>query len=107
MSSGGGDDPLPAISSVRGAEKEAKSDSDTDLYDPGRGSPDHRSRTQWWAWPKKMYYRYKLSTGVYMLGPGEELILHFFFLLGVYFIVTYGLQFYSEMSKGGYLDESS
>jgi hypothetical protein len=82
------DDPLPA-----GTAKGEAGGEDEDLYDPGRNGPPPGA---WFRWPRQMYYRYKLMTGVYMLGPAEEVILHFFFFLGAYFSITYGMQFYSE-----------
>ena len=97
------DNPIPQT--VKPMEKENEDDVSGDLFDPGRGGLDHRVKTVWWMWPKKMYYRYKLMTGVYMLGPGEEAFLHFFFFLGAYFIVTYGIQFYTDMSRSGYIEQ--
>ena len=82
------DDRLPAT-----LGKGSTSDEDDDLYNPGREGPPPGA---WFQWPRQMYYRYKLMTGVYMLGPAEEAILHFFFILGAYFSVSYGMQFYSE-----------
>jgi len=84
-----GDDPLPKDSN----KIDSQNNSDDDLYDPGRGAP---APGVWFRAPRELYYRYKLMTGVYMLGQTEEIILHFFFFLGMYFSVTYGLQFYSE-----------
>lgn len=100
---GDDDDPIPVTKEV--TEKEGMDDESEELYDPGRGYLDHRVKTPWWLWPKKMYYRYKLMTGVYMLGPGEETFLHFFFFLGAYFIVTYGIQFYTEMRSSGFIEQ--
>ena len=34
---------------------------------------------------RKCYYRYTLMTGVYMLDPMEQNLLHFFMLLGAFF----------------------
>ena len=81
------DNPLPPVG------KGGVQGEDDDLYNPGRGGPEEGA---WFRWPRQMYYRYKLMTGVYMLGPAEEVILHFFFLLGAYFSVSYGLEFYSN-----------
>ena len=77
------DDRLPETSGKRGASGE-----DDDIYNPGREGPQPGALFQW---PRQLYYRYKLMTGVYMLGPAEEAILHFFFFLGAYFSVTYGM----------------
>ena len=97
------DDRLPAPAANSTIENH--NDDMVDLFDPGSGSPNHREKDSWLRWPKKQYYRYKLMTGVYMLGPAEETVLHFFFFLGAYFIVTYGLHFYSDLYKGGYIEE--
>ena len=75
---------------------------DEDMYDPGRGSPDYRKKPGLFSFVNTMYFRYKVMTGVYMLGPGEEMILHFFFILGAYFTVTYGIQFWYDMGQAGY-----
>ena len=45
----------------------------------------------------RMYYRYTVMTGVYMLGTVETGILHLAFLLGAYFLYTYFGSFAAEL----------
>ena len=44
-----------------------------------------------------LYYRYTIMTGVYMLDPMEVAFLHFFFVLGAYFVIAYTIQFSDQM----------
>ena len=46
---------------------------------------------------RKCYYRYTLMTGVYMLDPMEQNLLHFFMLLGAFFTMRYSYAFYVAM----------
>jgi len=50
-----------------------------------------------------MYYRYTLMTGVYMLDGIEQAFLHFFILLGMFFVVKYSYGFFLAMQSRGYL----
>lgn len=47
----------------------------------------------------RVYYRYTLMTGVYMLGTVETGILHLAFLLGAYFLYTYFWSFARELGN--------
>lgn len=38
------------------------------------------------AFVKKLYYRYTLMTGIYMLGSGESFLLH---IAGLFFFVVF------------------
>jgi hypothetical protein len=38
------------------------------------------------SWIRLVYYRYTLMTGVYMLDPLEQNFLHFFMILGAFFL---------------------
>ena len=46
----------------------------------------------------RLYYRYTMFTGIYMLGPVERGILQFSCIVFFYFFVTYAWSFYKEMS---------
>jgi len=50
-----------------------------------------------------MYYRYTLMTGVYMLDGVEQAFLHFFILLGMFFVVKYSYGFFLAMQSKGYI----
>ena len=50
-----------------------------------------------------MYYRYTLMTGVYMLDGIEQAFLHFFILLGMFFVVKYSYGFFLAMQSRGYI----
>lgn len=49
------------------------------------------------AWPIKCYYRYTVMTGIYMLGAAETGFLHFFYVLGAYFLYKYVWSFLRDM----------
>jgi hypothetical protein len=50
-----------------------------------------------------MYYRYTLMTGVYMLDGIEQAFLHFFILLGMFFVAKYSYGFFLAMQGRGYI----
>ena len=50
-----------------------------------------------------MYYRYTLMTGVYMLDGIEQAFLHFFILLGMFFVAKYSYGFFLAMQSRGYI----
>jgi hypothetical protein len=50
-----------------------------------------------------MYYRYTLMTGVYMLDGIEQAFLHFFIILGLFFLMKYSYSFYLALKSGGFI----
>jgi len=51
---------------------------------------------------RKVYYRYTTITGVYMLDSHEAWVLHFFFAVGAYYLLSYIWTFYKQMIEAGY-----
>ena len=49
------------------------------------------------AFPIKLYYRYTVMTGIYMLGTVETGILHLAYVLGFFFLYTYVWTFVREL----------
>lgn len=45
----------------------------------------------------RLYYRYTVMTGIYMLGPVETGLLHFAYILGIYFLYTYVWTFIRDL----------
>lgn len=46
---------------------------------------------------KKLYHRYSVMTGTYMLEPIEAAILHLAYFIGIYFLIRYTSAFLAQV----------